>query len=250
MSGWRLAGTIAGELRESKSWAELEHRLEQHGLRVEARGRGMVVTDGEREVKASRILRTASRGRLEERFGQRLEDWRRQRGELVAAVEALATHDDKRQALFDRQADAHQQMQRVKEAEARLREARREYDRWAAHAGGSAPSAGNRPRDARAALDAAPGPSARAEGGSGGDRDRPVRPQPHRAPGRPSGGAGGAAGAGDRKGRRSGAFPVAAERQIRSLAAVCLRLFVALAPSTGGRAAAGLYLTRFASSVF
>jgi MobA/VirD2-like, nuclease domain/TraI-like middle domain len=126
----QLRREVAGELREAKSWAELEHRLEQHGLRVEARGRGMVVTDGEREVKASRILRTASRGRLEERFGQRLEDWRLQRRELVDAVEALATHDDKRQALFDREVDAHQQMQRVKEAEVRLREAQREYDRW------------------------------------------------------------------------------------------------------------------------
>ena len=57
------------DLKESKTWAELDHRLEAHGLRIERRGQGAVVTDGEREAKLSTVSRSATRGRLETRLG-------------------------------------------------------------------------------------------------------------------------------------------------------------------------------------
>ena len=57
------------DLRESKSWSDLDGRLASHGLRVERRGREAVVTDGEREVRLSSVSRTVSRRRLENRLG-------------------------------------------------------------------------------------------------------------------------------------------------------------------------------------
>ena len=57
------------DLKESGTWAELDGRLAAYGWRVERRGQGAVVTDGEREAKLSSVSRTVSRGRLEKRFG-------------------------------------------------------------------------------------------------------------------------------------------------------------------------------------
>ena len=67
------------DLRESRTWAELDGRLAAHGWRVERRGQGAVVTDGERETKLSSVSRTVSRGRLEKRLGP-LRDRDRGRG--------------------------------------------------------------------------------------------------------------------------------------------------------------------------
>ena len=57
------------DLRESRSWSDLDGRLASHGLRVERRGREAVVTDGEREARLSSVSRTVSRRRLENRLG-------------------------------------------------------------------------------------------------------------------------------------------------------------------------------------
>lgn len=57
------------ELRAARSWEELEARLAARGLRIEAKGQGIVITDGQHEVKASRVARDLSLRRLEERFG-------------------------------------------------------------------------------------------------------------------------------------------------------------------------------------
>jgi hypothetical protein len=58
------------ELRAARSWAALEEVLEQHGLHLERKGQGLVITDGEHHVKASRVARELSLCRLEERFGE------------------------------------------------------------------------------------------------------------------------------------------------------------------------------------
>jgi hypothetical protein len=57
------------DARATRSWEELEARLAAHGLRVEGKGQGLVVTDGVHEVKASRVARDFSLRRLEDRFG-------------------------------------------------------------------------------------------------------------------------------------------------------------------------------------
>jgi len=57
------------ELRAAQSWAELEERLADHGLRLERKGQGLIITDGEHQVKAPRVARDLSLHRREERFG-------------------------------------------------------------------------------------------------------------------------------------------------------------------------------------
>jgi hypothetical protein len=56
------------ELRAARSWTELEEQLAAHGLRLERKGQGLVITDGTHQVKASRVARDLSLRRLEERF--------------------------------------------------------------------------------------------------------------------------------------------------------------------------------------
>jgi hypothetical protein len=56
-------------LRAARSWAELEELLAEQGLRLERKGQGLVITDGEHEVKASRVARDLALRQLEARFG-------------------------------------------------------------------------------------------------------------------------------------------------------------------------------------
>ena len=51
-------------LASARSWADLERELAAHGLRVRMKGRGMVVTDGKHEVKASDIDWAPGRARV------------------------------------------------------------------------------------------------------------------------------------------------------------------------------------------
>ncbi len=76
-----LVREIAGrDFAEAASWTDLETRLARHGLRLEPRGRGMVVTDGRESLKCSAVAREASRALLERRFGERYVEHRRERG--------------------------------------------------------------------------------------------------------------------------------------------------------------------------
>ena len=70
-----VRGKAGKDLLEAGSWSELTAALERHGLRVEVRGRGMVITDDERVAKASRVMAEASGPRLARRFGQTLGDY-------------------------------------------------------------------------------------------------------------------------------------------------------------------------------
>ena len=56
-------------LRAAPSWGELEAILAYHGLRFERQGQGLVVSDGEHRVKASRVARDLGMGALNARFG-------------------------------------------------------------------------------------------------------------------------------------------------------------------------------------
>ena len=64
-----IRGRALGDLKGASSWADLDGRLAAYGYRVEQRGQGAVVTDGEREAKLSSVSRSVSRGRLEARLG-------------------------------------------------------------------------------------------------------------------------------------------------------------------------------------
>jgi hypothetical protein len=72
-----VRAVAASDFKEAESWDELDRRLARHGLRVQPRGNGMVVTDGKQSVTASSVHRSASRGALETRFGEKLAEHRR-----------------------------------------------------------------------------------------------------------------------------------------------------------------------------
>lgn len=92
---WRKL--LRADLLEASSWADLEARLARHGLRVKARGRGLVVTDGKVQIKISRLHRRASIHELEKRFGVSYRSWRddlsRLEKDLVGIAERLTQRD-------------------------------------------------------------------------------------------------------------------------------------------------------------
>ncbi len=65
-------------LEKAQSWSKVEAGLAELGLRVRVNGRGMSVTDGEQEVKASQVGEQISRFKLEKKFG-RYSDYRLRR---------------------------------------------------------------------------------------------------------------------------------------------------------------------------
>ena len=95
----RVKFRVHSHLKEAKSWPDLERRLAGHRLRLEKRGPGLVVTDGRRRVKASRLYRGASYGQLEKRFGMSFDEWRAAKRELVETVDRLEKVDRARAQL-------------------------------------------------------------------------------------------------------------------------------------------------------
>lgn len=77
------------ELRAADSWGEFEAALASNGLRLEPRGQGFIVTDGEHAAKASTASRDLSRSRLEARFG---EAWPSYSAGRMAAIEKELTN--------------------------------------------------------------------------------------------------------------------------------------------------------------
>ncbi|HWW86869.1 MAG TPA: relaxase/mobilization nuclease domain-containing protein [Vicinamibacterales bacterium] len=56
------------EWRQAQSWEDLSERLAKNGFRIEPKGQGIVITDGEQYVRASRVARDLSVNRLEQKF--------------------------------------------------------------------------------------------------------------------------------------------------------------------------------------
>ena len=116
----RVREQIRRQFRQSHSWAELEDSLAtMGGLRLERRGRGLVVTDGERKIKASRIDRQGSKGKLEERFGQSFESWLEQKRQLWQLAGKIRHHQQRKDRLTHRYRGAQvpevvQRVQRIK----------------------------------------------------------------------------------------------------------------------------------------
>lgn len=92
LSEWRR--TLHPHFEKATSWTDLAARLDANGVRVTARGRGLVVGDDEQVVKVSSIDRAFSRARLEERFGQPFADWRAQVRRFDQAAELYGRRVD------------------------------------------------------------------------------------------------------------------------------------------------------------
>ncbi|MCP3959292.1 MAG: relaxase/mobilization nuclease domain-containing protein [bacterium] len=67
--GEHVRAVARRDMLEAGSWGQLHERLGEVGLRLQKRGRGLVVTDGERKVKASFVDRKAALAGLERRLG-------------------------------------------------------------------------------------------------------------------------------------------------------------------------------------
>jgi len=150
--------THLAEYRAATSWADLETRLATDHLRLERKGQGLVITDGEREVKASRLARDFSFARLQERLGpydrtpelDRSAPDERVAGVVrqVRAAEHAGQLDHLHSHAGDRAVHAQYVVDRLARAEARARDAGLDFDRQLAQLY-------VRPHDARALFDSA-----------------------------------------------------------------------------------------------
>ena len=57
-------------LKKASSWEDFHRVLSEHGLALQERGRGFVITDGKTTIKSSSVARELSRGSLEGRLGK------------------------------------------------------------------------------------------------------------------------------------------------------------------------------------
>lgn len=95
----RFRRDLRDHFLEARSWADLEARLAEHGVRLKPRGRGLVVTDGESQVKASRIHRRASIHQLEKRFGVSYREWRKDLARYQKRLGEVASQLEQRDEL-------------------------------------------------------------------------------------------------------------------------------------------------------
>jgi hypothetical protein len=86
---------LAPELLAARSWEELAARLATHGLTLHRKYTGIVISDGETQVKASRVAQDLSLRNCERRFHERFPDRLAPPDiERVAdAVRTLGTHE-------------------------------------------------------------------------------------------------------------------------------------------------------------
>ena len=129
------------EFRAARSWEELEATLARHGLRLERKGQGLVITDGKYQVKASRVARDLSLRRLEQRFGvpyPEREPSARAREPLSPAVEQVTKALDEHERLAALKAEraradqelaaARERLQRLNGAMERVRQCSQRFD--------------------------------------------------------------------------------------------------------------------------
>jgi hypothetical protein len=64
-----VRSTVSRNINAAASWPDLERRLARHGLRLEPKQAGLILTDGVEIVRASDIGLAFSRHKLEQRFG-------------------------------------------------------------------------------------------------------------------------------------------------------------------------------------
>lgn len=162
----KVRGKATSVLRMADSWADLEHGLGELGLSLRVKGGGFVVTDGQREVKASEVGREFSRTYLEKRLGRYPQPGAATprltapAPESPSALEPLSAPGAPQQAEAVREevaapAPAHTQPRfaELDDIRARIERLRRRSSRWPEHEGSNARSAagetlrGSRTRD-------------------------------------------------------------------------------------------------------
>ena len=123
---------VAGHhFEEARSWDELEDRLSEHGIWVEAKGRGGVVTDGEEVAKLSDVDRAYSRYKLEQKFDETHAQFRERRDSRSdESREGAFEQDGEEDSVApDRDRGFAEEGERFVEREGGLEEARRDARR-------------------------------------------------------------------------------------------------------------------------
>jgi len=101
---------LKDELFRAASFKEFDQVLDKNGLWLEKKGQGMVVTDGGYQMKASDINRNLSGPKLEDKFGQPLQEYVTQREQKIEPDKALDELTDWKQQLEKKE------LQRVEQA--------------------------------------------------------------------------------------------------------------------------------------
>jgi relaxase-like protein/DNA relaxase TraI-like protein len=91
-----VRSTVTRDFNEAASWTDLERRLARHGLRLESKQAGLIITDGVEVVRASDIGPAFSRQKLEQRFGVMYGDHEEDRSHSEARDPARATEKKQR----------------------------------------------------------------------------------------------------------------------------------------------------------
>jgi relaxase-like protein/DNA relaxase TraI-like protein len=133
------------ELRATRSWEELEAVLASHGLCLERKGQGLVITDGTHQVKASRVARDLSLRQLEAGFGvpyprrepsQRAQERERERLSPAVKQVVIAIEEHERVAGLNAEgaranqelATARRQLERMDRALERIKHASERFE--------------------------------------------------------------------------------------------------------------------------
>lgn len=111
-------------MKTARTWASLEKQLQERGLYLQPRGRGLVVSDGEHFIKASDVDRSVSRARLEERFGLGYREWKKQ----VRQVHRFSVRHRNLSARAARSADPRNLRARAQQARRKVQTAERALD--------------------------------------------------------------------------------------------------------------------------
>ncbi|MFV1589918.1 relaxase/mobilization nuclease domain-containing protein [Phaeobacter sp. JH20_39] len=130
----RIRADITNHFKDATSWAELEAKLEAHGLHMRRAGQGFRITDGEYFMTLSKVGKHARQDRLEARFQETWEAYEIDRDIDRDVADQLEPPDAERpDSILDELAqDADRQEAQVKaEANARVKHALLAANRYA-----------------------------------------------------------------------------------------------------------------------
>lgn len=130
-------------LRKAQTWDEVHRELAEVGLFLERRGRGLVISNGERRAKASFVDRKASRGALETRLGpfvdpprefvasapERWADVQGLRREMTDLTERYKKSEERRRQEQAERFDENRRREEIHRLEGRFRTSSAELDR-------------------------------------------------------------------------------------------------------------------------
>jgi hypothetical protein len=130
----RIRSDITSHFKDATSWADLEARLDAHGLHLRRAGQGFRITDGEHFMTLSKVGKHARQDRLENRFQESWEDYEIDRDLTREVADQLEPPDAERpESILDEleQDDDRQKAQAKAESEARVKHALLAANRYA-----------------------------------------------------------------------------------------------------------------------